>query len=287
MTTPATNRPAVAFAIIAAAFIGLGVAGDTLTSLMINGSGVIQNKQTLTHSNALRVVSAPSQSNDVVRWQDLTGATNSLGGLTNGLAGTNYVDATVAGATNAIPDIMRVPLFATVNNAPSSNQWSFNPYTTVSSGSLDGNDQYMLVPSKYRYIKTATVILNGLAQYGETNWLGPTVKFGNPLTFQAANNAGTFEFQHNGGGTFAGWYNAWTNAPAAWTRTLYNSGASRKGIVWVLTNSIALPAPWWTNATTSVGNGYFFISMKVLNANTFSMSNAFPPSGYIEFSTTP
>lgn len=60
----------------------MGAVGDTFTTLMIQStSGVIQNKQTLTHSNALRVVSAPSVSNDVVRLQDLTGATNALASL--------------------------------------------------------------------------------------------------------------------------------------------------------------------------------------------------------------
>lgn len=57
----------------------MGAVGDTFTSLMINStSGVILNKQTLTHSNSLRVVTAPSVSNDVVRLQDLTSATNAL-----------------------------------------------------------------------------------------------------------------------------------------------------------------------------------------------------------------
>jgi hypothetical protein len=145
MTTKSSNRPAIAFALLAAAIVGLGAVGDTLTSLMINGSGVVMNKQTLTHSNALRVVSAPSVSNDVVRWQDMVGSTgglvratitnglvtatvtnglvtaaitNGLGGgsSTNGLASIAYVD----GATNALGSYIYPALF------------SYNTYTNNS-----------------------------------------------------------------------------------------------------------------------------------------------------------
>jgi hypothetical protein len=139
-----------------------------------------------------------------------------------------------------------------------------NPYNVQAGG---GGSQ-MPIPSKYRYIRQYVVMLPGLLGYGETNWIAPTVAFANPTNYQGVSYP--FESQCGQGNNFAGMYNAWTGFPNVWVRTLYDSGSSRKGIVWKMTNSVALPAQWWTNATSMPSDCFFFLNGNVINADISS-----------------
>jgi hypothetical protein len=211
------------------------------------------------------------------------GATNAVLSTATNLANVSAL-AAIGGATNATVtslDIYRIFLYGSANQITASNQWILNPYNV---GVASASSQFP-IPSKYRYIRQYVVIIPGLLGYGETNWLGPSVIFGNPTNYQYISNS--YESQCGQGNNFAGMYNAWTGFPNVWVRTLYNSGSSRNGIVWKMTNSVPLPASWWTNATAMPGDSFFFIFGNVINANTIAMSNGAPPSGYIEFSTTP
>lgn len=201
--------------------------------------------------------------------------------ITNGIGG-----GVSASITNGLAqDVYRIYLRSSAAFAASSNRFVFGPYNINIAAAPD----VMPIPAKYRYLKAGVIIMHGSPNLGETNFPAPVMRFTKPDKFDSTDNgsSGFNETEHSTANTFAGSFVSWTNMPNVWTTTNFTSQGSRSGMIWKMTNSVALPAAWWTNAVGSHSGSFWFQSLSLLNGASISVSNGVPLDAYLEFSTTP